>query len=152
MAKISLDTDQLDTLNTIRADLSKLEAEYEEGSKQLEGITELKKKVAEIGETLNKKRKEWDDAIADIPEQFKTLLEKSASAIARVRGQVSPKTPAKTGVGKAETIKWLKKTLADGAMTEEELRKAGEGKKLRLKSYVEDGTIIEENGKSSLPE
>jgi DNA repair ATPase RecN len=146
MAKTSLDNELIEQLAALKAEIEKLEDEYEVAQRKLAQVRELETKAETLGYALTDKRKEWDEAISELPKNLQGLF-----VAPRIREQVkSPKQKATGGKGKEAVTKWLQDTLADGAMTEANLRAAyakhfGEGKRLRISTYV-TAKVVKQSG------
>lgn len=151
----TLDNATLTTLATLKDEIESLEGDFEYKEEQLSKVKKLETELKDIGDSLTAKRTEWDKAISTLPDNVRELLSKETSSISRVRKQVSSKTPT-TSKGKDDIIQWLKDHLADGAKypsgkphspaTDKDLRsdfelKFGQGKRLRMDTYINNGTI-----------
>jgi hypothetical protein len=139
----AIDNELIESLLAIREEIAALEAEYADAKTKCQKYID----VAETAETaLNEKKAELFKGVEQLPDNLQKLY---------LPVTPPPKVVSSTngaGKGKEETIASIKAILADGPMTEADLRKAfGAGKRLRVNAYITEKLIAkDEKGMISL--
>lgn len=151
MAKITISPETAKKLAEWRETMERLEQEVLEDTAKLAKLETLRQTIAGKETELEQVRKDYDAEIETFDDEYAKII---LAAPKRIRDTVPPAKPqtakkpsgAGAGIGK-DTITFLQETLADGGMTEKELRKAGGTRKLRLETYVQKGILILADGK-----